>query len=71
MTIADQLREQGKLIGIEIDLENGKMEGKIEEREDMARNLVSYGFDIPFIMKVTKLSEKDVLKLKRETSIKH
>lgn len=59
MTIADKLRKEGMEKGMEKGIEKGKMEEKIE----VARNLLSIGVEIDKIMKATGLSEDEIKKL--------
>ncbi|MHC0448648.1 MAG: Rpn family recombination-promoting nuclease/putative transposase [Candidatus Lariskella arthropodorum] len=81
MTIADQLREQGKMQGIEIGIqrglekgiekgmEKGRLEGiekgRLAEREAVAKNLLLQGLDISIIESATGLSRKDLAKLQK------
>ena len=43
---------------------DGKKEGKIEEKESIARNLLKQNIDINIIMNATKLSKNKILSLK-------
>lgn len=75
MTIADQLREQGKMQGIEIGIQKGRLEGiekgRLAEREEVAKNLLLQGLDISIIENATGLSRKDLAKLQKNIRITH
>lgn len=51
-------------IVLEKGKEEGKKEGKMEGKLDVAKNMLSEGMDIPLIVKITGLTEEEVLKLK-------
>ena len=56
-----------RLYGIEqmnIGRREGREEGKKEEKKATASNLLALNMDIPFIEKVTGLSQVEILKLK-------
>ena len=56
-----------RLYGIEqmnIGRREGREEGKEEEKKATASNLLALNMDIPFIEKVTGLSQVEILKLK-------
>ncbi len=56
-----------RLYGIEqmnIGRREGREEGKEEEKKATASNLLALNMDIPFIEKVTGLSQAEILKLK-------
>ena len=56
-----------RLYGIEqmnIGGREGREEGKEEEKKATASNLLALNMDIPFIEKVTGLSQVEILKLK-------
>ena len=51
-------------IGRREGMERGIEKGKEEEKKATARNLLALNMDIPFIEKVTGLSQVEILKLK-------
>ena len=61
MTIADQIREEG----ISIGMEKGKIEGKIEERQDIARNLLNAQIAKETISSATGLSFAEIEEIKK------
>ncbi|MHC0449549.1 MAG: Rpn family recombination-promoting nuclease/putative transposase [Candidatus Lariskella arthropodorum] len=71
MTIADQLREQGKIQGIEIGIQRGIEKGRLAEREEVAKNLLLQGLDISVIESATGLSRKDLAKLQKSIRTTH
>ena len=50
--------------GMEEGMEKGMEKGKEEEKKSTAINLLALNMDIPFIEKVTGLSQAEILKLK-------
>ena len=59
MTIADELRKEGMEKGIEKGIEKGKL----EEKKEVARNLLGLGVEVDKIIKATGLTEEDIKKL--------
>ena len=51
-------------IGRREGMEKGMEKGKEEEKKSTASNLLALNMDIPFIEKVTGLSQVEILKLK-------
>ena len=51
-------------IGRREGMEKGMEKGKAEEKKSTAINLLALNMDIPFIEKVTGLSQVEILKLK-------
>jgi len=45
-------------------LKQGKLEGKLEEKFEIARSMLVEGSTISFIMKVTGLSQQEIKQLK-------
>lgn len=55
MTIAEYLRNEGKA--------EGKVEGKLEEKQQVARNMLTKGFDEAIVKEVTGLSDDELKKI--------
>ncbi len=67
MTIAEQLRQEGRIAGIEIGRKEGQMAGieigRKEERRQTALNLKSLGLSSDIIQQATGLSEAEIDRL--------
>ena len=61
--------EEGIEKGIERGIERGIEEGKIINNHEIAINLINLGYDDTEIKTITKLSQKEINKLKQENSI--
>ena len=57
-------RREGIEEGMEKGMEEGMEKGKEEEKKATASNLLALNMDMPFIEKVTGLSQAEILKLK-------
>jgi predicted transposase/invertase (TIGR01784 family) len=68
ITIADQLKEEGKLEGklegIKLGEERGKLEGSYEARIQIARTMLAKGLDKDLISQFTNLPVSEVESLK-------
>ena len=64
MTVADRLREEGKLEGIEQGIVRGLEEGKIEGKLEIAKNLLTKNLDEILIAETTGLTLAEIKKLK-------
>lgn len=64
MTIADQLREEGKqqgiLLGEQRGIEKGRNEGKLEGKLEVARTMLACGMDKATIMQITGLTDAQI-----------
>ena len=62
--VLDTAYQEGKVEGKTEGLMEGKLEGKIEgqldEKFEIAKSMLSKGFDISQIADITKLSEQDI-----------
>ena len=56
MTIAQQLEQKGRMEGIQIGEEKGKLEGKLE----VARTMLQNGLDRSTVMKMTGLAAEEL-----------
>ena len=63
MTIAEQLRQEGKHIGYQEGIHAGMQQGEHEKAIAIAKNMLAERTDINFIKKVTGLTEQDLSKL--------
>ena len=61
--------EEGIEKGIEKGIERGIEEGKIINNHEIAIKLINLGYDDTEIKTITKLSQKEINKLKQENSI--
>ena len=61
--------EEGIEKGIERGIERGIEEGKIINNHEIAINLINLGYDDTEIKTITKLSQKEINKIKQENSI--
>ncbi|WP_350346439.1 hypothetical protein ABR335_01865 [Heyndrickxia faecalis] len=60
-------REGGTMITYEDELkQEGREEGRQEEKIEITRNLIKLGSSLDFIKKATGLSEKKVLEIKEK-----
>ena len=57
-------RQEGRQEGMLAGMQKGKLEGKEEERRQVIANMFQENADIPFIAKVTGLSEAEIKKFK-------
>ena len=62
-------KEQGLVEGMMKGKEQGVEEGKKQERETVAKNLLSLGMDNEFVIKATGLDKLDIEKLKKTLHI--
>ena len=56
--------EEGLMKGKEQGVKEGILEGKKQERETVAKNLLSLGMDTEFVIKATGLDKSEIEKLK-------
>ena len=63
-TRMQEAKEEGLEEGIMKGKEQGVKEGKQQERETVAKNLLSLGMDNEFVIKATGLNKSDIEKLK-------
>ena len=60
-------REGGTMITYEDELkQEGREEGRQEEKIEITRNLIKLGIPLDFIKKATGFSEKKILEIKEE-----
>ncbi len=72
LAMAEQLKveamekgvEKGRLEGESLGTRKGKIEGQLEAKINVARKMLSEGFDISMISKFTELSEEEIVGLK-------
>jgi predicted transposase/invertase (TIGR01784 family) len=64
-----EAKEEGLEEGIIKGREQGLVEGKQQERETVAKNLLSLGMDAEFVIKATGLDKSDIEKLKTSLHI--
>jgi predicted transposase/invertase (TIGR01784 family) len=66
-TLAERLREEGRLEGIkevrEEAREKARKEGKREAKLEISKNLIKMGYDIDLIAKATGLKKKELEEL--------
>ncbi len=60
MTIAEQLRQEGQMAGIEIGRQEGRQEGRYEGRYETAVNLKLLGLSSDIIQQATGLSPEEI-----------
>ncbi len=61
--LAEQLRNEGELIGIEIGIEKGIEKGKIQGKIEAAKGMKEEGLNIDVISRITGLSKEEIEKL--------
>lgn len=64
MTIAEQLREQGRIAGMQIGIEKGIEKGRQEGIKKVAVNMLTEGVNIKIVSKSTGLSIEEIRRLK-------
>ncbi|MBU5341838.1 Rpn family recombination-promoting nuclease/putative transposase [Caldibacillus hisashii] len=62
----NSIRGEGKEEGIKKGIEKGRKEGIKEGKREIAKKMLMEGADINFIVKMTELTESEVLELKSE-----
>ncbi len=60
MTLLEKIELQGIEKGERIGIEKGKLEGKLENKMEIAKNMMAEGMEITMIQKVTKLSPEEL-----------
>lgn len=61
--LAEQLRNEGELIGIEIGIEKGIEKGKLQGKIEAAKGMKEEGLNIDVISRITGLSKEEIEKL--------
>jgi len=64
---AEEIRQKALEEGEQIGFDKGKLEEKIE----IVKEMLKENYDIKSIMKLTKLSEEDILKIKSDIGLSH
>lgn len=71
MSLAEQLREEGRIEGIERGriegIERGRMEGELHTQIEFAKRLLARGLELVFIAEVTGLSEIKIQELRAQS----
>ncbi|WP_270577807.1 hypothetical protein, partial [Caldibacillus thermoamylovorans] len=62
----NSIRGEGKEESIKKGIEKGRKEGIKEGKREIAKKMLMEGADINFIVKMTELTESEVLELKSE-----
>ena len=64
MNFTEEIKKEAKLEGWQKGIQEGRQEGWEKRNREVVLNMLQNKLDIPFICKVTGLSEKEIKKLK-------
>lgn len=63
MSILEKIEEKGIETGLQRGIARGMERGRLEEKKEIARNLLNQGIEIALVAKATGLSKEEIERL--------